>query len=450
MNMKKIALYTGILLGGLLLGYLFFGGAPEPQTINEHIAETHTDEEGSVIYTCSMHPQVRENEPGNCPICGMELIPAESDASAAEENDYTLSMTHAAVKLAEIQTTPVRYEKAVHSFTLPGKVAENRNNVSSVTAHFPARIRNLYVDYEGQYVRKGQKLASVYSPELVAAQQELLETMKYKNQNPKLYKAARQKLRLWEFPETTISRIEESGEVMKELDFYSPVNGYVSKVAISREDHVTKGSLMYRVANLSSVWVDFQAYESNIASIKKGDHIQFVVEAYPGKKFESTVIYVDPFLNDDSRSVTIRARVENEEASLKPGMLAKANVESSVSDKNALLIPRSAVMWTGKRSIVYVQIEGAETPTFEAREVVLGPRAGAYYVVESGLQAGEQVVSNGTFKLDSAAQLNDKLSMMNREPGTGANQTGHEGHTMEGEANHESSSAGHEEDHSNH
>lgn len=394
--------------------------------MDEHIAETHMNEDGDIVYTCSMHPMVRENEPGNCPICGMELIPAGDSNIRASDNNYTLTMTNAAVRLAEIQTSPVKYGRAVHTFTLPGRVVENQNNVSSITAHFPGRIRDLYVDYEGTLVQEGEKLASVYSPELIAAQQELLETLKFKDQNPRLYQAARQKLRLWEFPVSTINEIEESGEIMTELDFYSPVSGYVSEIAISREQHVREGELMYRVVNLSSVWVDFQAYESNVANIDKGDNVRFSVEAFPGQQFESNVIYVDPFLDTDSRSVTIRSQIENPGTRLKPGMLARANIQSSVAEGESLLVPRSAVMWTGKRSIVYVQVQGSDTPMFEAREVEIGQRAGDHYVVESGLEQGELVVTNGTFKVDSAAQLNDKLSMMNREPGSGANVGAHD------------------------
>lgn len=431
MNKQNILTYSGLLLVGLIFGYLLFGGPTEPQSLEDHISETHTDEAGNVIYTCSMHPQVRAEEPGNCPICGMELIPAGDSETELTENNYTLTMTNAAVQLAEIQTSPVVFRNPVHRFTLPGKVVENQNNVSSVTAHFPGRIRDLYVDYEGTYVQKGQRLASVYSPELIAAQQELLETMKYREQNPRLYEASRQKLRLWEFPESTIDEIEESGEIMAELDFYSPVSGYVSEVAISREEHVKEGGLMYRVVNLSSVWVDFQAYESNIANIREGDQVQFSVEALPGTNFESTVIYVDPFLDNQSRSVTIRTKVQNPQSKLKPGMLARANIQSSVSEQKALMVPRSAVMWTGKRSIVYVQVQNTRKPTFEAREVEIGQRAGDYYVVESGLEEGELVVTNGTFKVDSAAQLQDKLSMMNRKPGSGANKGAHDHSSMD-------------------
>lgn len=451
MKTKNILLYAGLLILGLFLGYLFFGGTDSEQPMNEHVEEAHTDEQGNVVYTCSMHPQVRQSEPGNCPICGMELISAEDESDQAADNPYTLTMTQASMKLAEIQTSPVVMDRPVRTFTLPGKVTENQNNVSNVTAHFPGRIRELYVDYAGSYVRKGQRLASIYSPELIAAQQELLETAKYKNQNPRLYEASRRKLLLWEFPESTINQIEQSGEIMTELDFYSPVSGYVSELAISREDHVMEGEMLYRIVDLSTVWVDFQAFESNISSIEEGDNIRFSVEALPGQTFESTVVYVDPFLDNQSRTATIRTKVENRGNQLKPGMLATVEIRSGASAEAQLMIPRSAIMWTGKRSIVYVQLPNTETPTFEAKEVVLGNRAGNYYVIESGLSEGEQVVTNGTFKIDSAAQLSDKLSMMNREPGTGANRTGHEGHTMPMDSSGEMDmNQGSNEDHSQH
>ena len=176
MKTKNILIYSGLLLGGLFLGYLFFGGTSEPQTLEEHISETHTDEEGNVVYTCSMHPQVRESEPGNCPICGMELIPAddfnENDSESVSPN--AVQFSKAALALAKIETTPVRFDNPVLETRLPGKVAVNQNLVSNITAHFPGRVRELYVDYTGDYVRKGQKLASIYSPELITAQRELL------------------------------------------------------------------------------------------------------------------------------------------------------------------------------------------------------------------------------------------------------------------------------------
>lgn len=428
MKTKNILIYSALILGGLLLGYLFFGGTSEPHSLEEHITETHTDEAGNVVYTCSMHPQVRENEPGNCPICGMELIPANelSEEEGSAQNPNAVRISRAAMALAEVQTSNVREEIPVQKIHLPGKVAVNQNLVSNVTAHFPGRVRELYVDYTGDYVRKGQRLASIYSPELITAQRELLETARFKEQNPRLYESARRKLMLWEFPEETIDAIVESGEVMEELDFFAPVSGFVSEISISREDHIREGSVMYRIADLSSVWVEFEAYESAVSGLSKGDDVTFNVSSLGSESFRGEVNFIEPFLNDASRTVKVRLNTSNPNNRMKPGMFAEGEISSGSTQNEKLLVPRSAVMWTGKRSIVFVDVSQDGNPAFEGREVELGMRAGNDYIIVSGLEKGEQVVTNGTFKIDAAAQLSDKLSMMNREPGTGANRAGHD------------------------
>jgi Cu(I)/Ag(I) efflux system membrane fusion protein len=435
MKTKNILIYSGLLLGGLFLGYLFFGGTSEPQTLEEHISETHTDEEGNVVYTCSMHPQVRESEPGNCPICGMELIPAddfnENDSESVSPN--AVQFSKAALALAKIETTPVRFDNPVLETRLPGKVAVNQNLVSNITAHFPGRVRELYVDYTGDYVRKGQKLASIYSPELITAQRELLETARFKEQNPRLYESTRRKLMLWEFPEETIDQIERSGQVMEELDFFSPVSGFVSQIDISREDHIEEGTMLYRIADLSKVWVEFEAFESTVSYLNNGDKVEFTVSSVPGQTFTGTISFIQPFLSEKSRTVEVRITADNPQNRMKPGMFAEGIVSSQTDGQQQMLVPRSAVLWTGERSIVFVDVSTAETPAFEAREITLGQRAGSEYIVESGLKAGESVVTNGTFKVDAAAQLSDKLSMMNPEPGSGANRGAHDHGDMETE-----------------
>lgn len=435
---------------GLFLGYLFFEGTSDPQTMDEHIEETHTDEDGNIVYTCSMHPQVRQNEPGDCPICGMDLIPADEldDSDGSVQNPNAVQISKAAMALAEVQTSRVRQEIPVQNVRLPGKVAVNQNLVSNVTAHFPGRVRDLYVDYTGDYVRKGQRLASIYSPELITAQRELLETARFKEQNPRLYESARRKLMLWEFPEETIDEIVESGQVMEELDFFSPVSGYVSEISISREDHIMEGSVMYRIADLSSVWVEFEAYESAISGLSKGDEVEFRVSSLGSESFSGEVNFIEPFLNDASRTVKVRVNTDNPNIRMKPGMFAEGVISSRSIQKEKLLVPRSAVMWTGKRSIVFVDVSQNGNPAFEAREVALGMRAGNDYVIESGLEAGERVVTNGTFKIDATAQLSDKLSMMNREPGSGANRGAHDHGNMDMDEV-EMDNSGHE-DHSEH
>lgn len=432
-NFQQIAKFASILLLGLFLGWLFFGGSSDqPASMDQHVQETHTDEQGNIVYTCSMHPNVRESEPGNCPICGMELIPVSAGNSSDEDsNAYELTMTEAAMKLAEIQTTEAVRDVAVKTIRMPGKVVVDERRISNVTAHFPGRITQLYVDFTGERVKQGQKLASIYSPQLLTAQRELLETRKHKEQNPSLYEATRRKLKLWELPDDEIQRIENSGEVITEIDIVSPAEGYVLNRNISTEDHVMEGTVMYKIANLSKVWVVFNAYESDLATLDVGDEVSFSVDAYPGETFNAEITYIDPILDPQSRTANIRAEAVNTGRRLKPQMLAEGVISSRISGgEGQILVPKSAVLWTGERSVIYVKKPNTDRPTFEFREVVLGQRVGDQYVVKSGVSEGEEVVTNGNFKIDSAAQLEGKASMMNREP-DGRKPAGHDHGTME-------------------
>lgn len=417
-NYKKTGKVIGILLVGLFLGWLFFGGSSaDKSNMDAHVQDAHTNEQGEIVYTCSMHPSVRQNEPGNCPICGMELIPVGDTGSSEEENPYEMTMTPAAVKIADIQTTEVIRGNATKTVRMPGKVAVDETMTSSITALFPGRIEELYVDFTGQYVSRGEPLASVYSSKLVTAQRELIEAAKHKENNPTLYNAAKRKLKLWELSDGQIQQIEQSGEVQTEMNITAPKSGYVLSRNVSREDYVQEGTLMYEIANLSRLWVIFQAYESDLAGLDEGDDVSFTVNAYPGETFTAEVTYIDPVLSESSRTVSVRAEVRNPDNRLKPQMLAEGVIKSNLSSSgDKLLVPKSAVLWTGERSVVYVKKPNTNQPTFEFREVVLGARAGDQYVIESGLEAGEKVVTNGNFKLDSAAQLSGKASMMNRNP----------------------------------
>ncbi|MGM0547212.1 MAG: efflux RND transporter periplasmic adaptor subunit [Bacteroidota bacterium] len=445
MNKRTIATYIAVLFGGLLLGWLFFGGSGEHSDTEQHVEEQHTDEEGNVVYTCSMHPSVREDEPGNCPICGMELVPAdEVDESGSEEDPYALTMTATAMKLAEVQTTEVRNEPAQKESRMPGKVKVDERRTAVIPAHFPGRIEKLYLDYTGAYVEKGDPIASVYAPELVSAQKELLEAYEKRESNPSLYRAARQKLINWEISEAVIDNIIEEGEPRRNFDIHSHRSGYVTQRNVSVGDHIHFAEPIFEVADLSSVWIEFEAYENDLSGLAEGDSVSFTVRSYPGETYSGKITYIDPMLNDRRRTATVRAEAENPDGDLKPNMLAKGTVSSSVAGGEAQLqVPASAVMWTGERSLVYVENTNREQTSFSAREVVLGERVGDSYIIKEGLDEGERVVVHGNFMIDSAAQLADKLSMMNPEPGSGANTGGHDHGSMEDE---ESS----DEDHSEH
>lgn len=317
----------------------------------------------------------------------------------------------------------------------------DERRLKTLPAHVPGRIEELYVNFTGEYIAQGDRVASIYSPELVSAQKELLEVAKDKERNPSLYNAARNKLLNWEITEEQINQIERSQTVMNDVDITSKVEGYVINKMIEVGSHVQQGSSMFKLADLSKVWVMFDAYESDVANIKVGDEVSFSVKAFPGEEFSAKITFVDPVLNPQSRTVSIRAEAENDAMLLKPNMLTQGVIKSDVRESGEqILVPKSAVLWTGERSVVYVKKTNTAQPTFEFREVVLGQRVGDQYIVKSGLFEGEEVVTNGTFKIDSAAQLAGKASMMNKTPDGRPIRTGHEGHTMDGSGSSQSNS----------
>lgn len=407
---KQITTYILVALAGLLLGWLIFGGRAAEQG-HDHAAETA----GVTEYTCSMHPQIRQNEPGKCPLCGMDLTPVAATGGGGEASPYVLEMTPEAIALANIQTTPVQLVNPENELLLSGTVQLNEQKVSSITAKFPGRIERLYVNFTGQEVRKGERLASVYSPELITAQRELQEAAKAKDLMPELYEAAKTKLRLWNISAKQIARIEQANDILTSFDIYSDAAGVVTERQVAVGDYVSTGSVLFQVANLSSVWVVLDAYESDLSWVKQGASITFTVPGIPGKDFTAKVAFVTPVLDASTRAVQVRAEVVNPGNQLKPGMFANARIKTSsrtAAKENALAVQRTAVLWTGKRSVVYVKVADRDAPAFEMREVTLGPRLGDMYLIEAGLSEGEQVVTNGVFAVDGAAQLSGNYSMM--------------------------------------
>lgn len=408
--MKKIIIYIGILIAGLLLGYLFFGNSSEEKTANHE----HEQGETETMWTCSMHPQIMQPEPGDCPICGMDLIPADatSDGLGADE----ISMTENAMKLANIQTSIVGQGNGIDGkITLSGKIEVNDDQNAAMPAHFDGRVEKLYVNTVGDKVRMGQTIASVYSPELVAAQQELLTAVKLKNTQPQLYNAVRNKFKNWKISSAMLDEIEKSGSIKTSWPIHSHVNGTVTEIMVEEGAHIMNGMPILKVSNLNSVWAVFDAYESQISNLKEGQTLDISVNAIPNTDFSGKISFIDPILNNNSRTVEVRVVLNNSNNQLKPGMFVQAAVESaSKSNQESLEVPKSAVMWTGERSLVYVKTSATE-PVFEMREVKLGNSSGETYQVLEGLSGGEEVVTNGTFTVDAAAQLQGKSSMMNQK-----------------------------------
>ncbi|WP_020537437.1 efflux RND transporter periplasmic adaptor subunit [Lewinella cohaerens] len=412
-NKKWLFGFAGILLGALLSVAIMSFWTTAPVAAHDHGASTASSS-SDAIWTCSMHPQIRQSEPGDCAICGMDLIQLEENTS---NDPLVLQMTEEAIRLMDIQTTVVGVSGSVDSKTLrlSGTVQVDERLASSQVAHVPGRIEKLYVTFTGEQVTKGQKLADLYVPELITAQRELLEARKMVDVSPGLLTAARNKLRYWKVPEATITRIEEEGTIQETFTVLADESGIVTNKMVAVGDYVRQGEPLFALVNLSKVWVLFEAYEDDLAHLKLGDRIEFTTPAIPNRTFNARITFIDPVINPRRRTASLRTEVDNQQRLLKPEMLVYGNLLQTVSASTALMIPKSAVLWTGPRSVVYVKMQDAEVPSFQYREVEIGEAAGGFYPVISGLASGEEVVTYGGFAIDAAAQLNNQASMMNQE-----------------------------------
>lgn len=432
------------------------------------------------VWTCSMHPEVRRNEPGQCPKCGMDLIPASKESDEDDLGPRQIAFSRASAALMDIETAPAERRFVTATVRMVGKVAYDETRLAYLTAWVPGRLDRLYVDYTGVSVRKGDHMVYMYSPELLSAQEELLAAKRavaelaasnvgiVRQTAEATVEAAREKLRLLGLLPEQIAELEARGQASDHLTIYAPVGGIVVHKNAQQGMYVQTGTRIYTIADLSVVWVMLDAYESDLAWLHYGQKVRFTSVAYPGETFAGTIAFIDPVLNEQTRTVKVRVNVPNAAGKLKPDMFVKAEVAAEVAaggrvmapdlagkwicpmhpdvvanqtgacdicemplvmaeslgyvaaDEVAampLVIPASAPLVTGTRAVVYVAFPGRDRPTFEGREIELGPRAGDYYLVRGGLAEGERVVVRGNFKIDSAMQILAKPSMMSPEGG---------------------------------
>lgn len=413
---------TALVLLGLFLGWLFFSGSEEAGHTHSHEASHE-----ATVYTCSMHPHIKQDSPGKCPICAMDLTPLKSSSGGHSEEHVhpdALQMSKEAVALANIQTIRIEPAGASKSISLYGRVQADERLVQRETSHVSGRIESLAVSYLGQAVGRGQTLATVYSPDLYNAQQELLLAVEMGDAD--LRRAAEQKLSFWKLNPQQIEQIIRAGKPNPIVAIKASTTGVVTEQGVRVGDYVEAGSTLMSVAGQARMWVVFDAYEADLPFLKQGQSLKFTLQAFPGETFESKITFVDPVLDPQSRTARIRVEVDNARGRLKAEMNALATVDASLATSgNELVIPSSAVLWTGKRSIVWVKDAQAEMPTFMLREVVLGESLGSSYIVREGLSAGEEIVVQGAFTIDATAQLEGKRSMMGVEPGERQSKTLH-------------------------
>jgi membrane fusion protein, copper/silver efflux system len=445
MEMKKKGFSTRFILLLLLLvavfglGYHFGGWGGHPHEAG-HDHEPAAQEEGrDIIWTCSMHPQIRLPEPGKCPICFMDLIPVKQDATTGDVEAVSLRqirLSPEARKLAEVSVFPVERRAVYVETPLFGKVDYDETRLGYITTWMAGRIDKLHVDYTGSYVRRGDPMVSIYSPELLTAQAELIQAVRsvqeidrsglarVRGAAEQTVTAAREKLRLLGLTADQINRVAEKGAISDHITLHSSMSGVVIKKDVLEGMYVQTGTQIYTIADLSRVWIVLEAYESDLPWIHLGMDVEFQTEAYPGEIFTGKAVYIDPMVNERTRTVRVRLGAANPAGKLKPGMFVRASKQTrAFEDREPLVIPASAPLITGKRAIVYVQLPGEEG-TYEGKEILLGAKAGDYYIVRHGLSEGDLVVTRGNFKIDSALQLLAKPSMMS--PYGGPEPTAHD------------------------
>ena len=555
---------------GILIAGLFWRSPTAPATTGTAALVTPVVA-GETLWTCSMHPQIRQPKPGKCPICGMDLIPVTKSAGGMR----TLAISAESKALMRIETSPVERRYVTHEIPMVGRVDYDETKLGYITAWVPGRLDRLFVDFTGIEVKKGDHLASIYSEQLYSAQEELIQALKYRSERPEatttlirpidLVASAREKLRLLGLKEEQIAEIEKQDRPTDHLTISAPLGGIVIEKLKQQGERVELGERIYTIADLTQVWVHLDAYESDLPWVRYGQDVSITTEAYPGDEFHGRIAFIQPVLNDKTRTVKVRVNVPNPSGKLKPDMFVRAVVRprvaaggkvmdpslagkwispmhpeivkdepgtcdicgmplvraeslgyvtpDSATQGAPLVVPYSAALVTGTRAIVYVHVpnmptaaepafqtlpiviqEGdvkkiheafatyanmldkpydqpgtnyarslwnryadtlsqyalagqrassateveqifakieatmseareqfapSERPTFEGREIVLGPRAGDYYLVRHGLAAGELVVTRGSFKIDAEIQIQAKPSMMTPEGGGG-------------------------------
>ncbi len=409
-NLKKYGIGLILIVLGVLIGYY-----TAPAGADDH-ADHAAGESKSTMWTCSMHPSVMQDEPGLCPLCEMDLIPAD-DAGGGDADFQGIEMSEHAVALAKVQTSKVRYLLPQKAVRLNGKIEEAENADRQQAAHFEGRIEEMRVRETGQTVNKGQVVAVLYAPSLMSAQRELLEAYESREERESLYKAARQKLKNRKITDEQIDEIINRGKATEFMPLLADASGVVTERLVNEGDYLTKGQNLYTVNSREQVWAIFDVYEEDFSFVNRGDSVTFTLKSLPGEEFSGAITFIDPEINEDTRTVKARVVVNNPSGKLYPGMLATGTAQVKLVNEEVPAIPSSAVLWTGERSLVYVRVD-KDKNKFEPRQVKLGSPLGDGYIVKSGLKEGEEIVTNGAFSVDAAAQLAGKPSMMNDYDGT--------------------------------
>lgn len=415
-----VALILAVGGGG---GYLWYGHFHKGREGAEGKAA-----EGKIQYTCPMHPFIIKDKPGSCPICGMTLVPVKKADSGqpkgnAPDMQGHVTLSPSQMVMANVATVTVESASLDKEISAVGIVQYDQSRQARVTAWVAGRIDRLYVNTVGAYVSRGRPVAEVYSPDLVSAQQEYLLALKSREQlrdspiqaisqgGDGLVSSARQRLKLLGVKDYQIRALERSGQPNIRLSIYTPLSGVVIEKIALQGQYINVGEPLFNIADLSSVWVEAEVYEADFPSIKIGQKAIITSQSFPGRTFSGKVSFIYPFLDPKTRTVKVRVQIANPGLKLKPDMFVNVSLRAPLGE--ALVVPVTAVMDTGRNKVAWVETRPG---MFEPRDVRVGARVGDRLQILSGLVRGDKVAASGGYLIDSEAQL---------KGGAGG---GHEGH----------------------
>ncbi|NUQ62167.1 MAG: efflux RND transporter periplasmic adaptor subunit [Pirellulales bacterium] len=481
MTIRTLAtLALGLALGAATTWYWAANRAPTSGGVHLSPAMNSNGSEKPQVWTCSMHPQIRMDHFDICPLCGMDLTPVVEDAGG-DQPATQLRLSEQARRMARVATAEVKRQRLFKELRTVGRVELDETRTAKIAAWIDGRVDKVYADFPGTPVRKGEHLVSIYSPELVSAQEEYLTAYRREQelrQNSRLASAvslsasARKRLQLWGITDAQLDELVRTGKSQTQMTVYAPIGGTVIEKYVRDGQYVKQGDPLYDIADLGHVWLIIEVYESELAWVKPGQPVEVRIESQPNRPLPGVVGFIEPLLNKASRTVQVRVVMENPGQTLKPGMYAEALLRTPilpdgtpassglegkyvcpmhpyvVSDKpgdcgvcnmplervpgepngtaeqpGVLAVPADAVLTTGRRQLVYVE---KEPGVYQLVEPKLGPRAGDWYPVLGSLEEGDRVVVRGNFLLDSQFQVTGKPSLLYPHGSTGG--TGHEGH----------------------
>jgi len=370
---------------------------------------SETDSKGQQ-YTCGMHPRIITSEPGICPICNMKLVPKV----ASGKGDGVVLIDPTTRQNMAVATTKVDYKKLTRTIRAYGQVSYRESEQFSVNVKIQGYVEKLYINETGVHVKSGEPLLEIYSPELVAAQHEYLiayksfdsEDGRSSTVRPRLLGATYGRLKNWDITDEQIKRLSDSGEATITMTIKSPYTGIVTDKFVQEGDHIFPGQDLFKIANVSSVWISAYVYEQDLPYISVGQEVTITSLSLIGSKIVSRITYVSPFLNSN-RQAEIRVEIDNQHGTLKPEMFAEVNIKSQLPEPS-MVIPRSAIINSGMRQLVFIETGPGE---FRARDIKTGMVAdGDMVEVLEGLETGEEVVVSGQFMLDSETRLNEAIA----------------------------------------